>query len=143
MSSVRTPRSKISMASTIASTVKQQEWSKYRAKSKIPVSGDSIFKSNELVAGSADRGRNGRQSYVSQRPPPPTQCDQPNLILRSYRGDDYSSQKSVSSSQVMGSPKLPFPFLQNLLDNMSSPSKKVMFTYDNKKQYLKHITNQI
>ena len=43
----------------------------------------------------------------------------------------------------MGSPKLPFPFLQNLLDNISPPTKKMQFTYDNKKQYLKHITNQI
>lgn len=80
---------------------------------------------------------------VSPRRFVPPHCgnDQPNLALKRRDNSDYSEAESLNSTQKR---KIPFPFLQNLLDSASKDgrySKKMAFQIEPKKNVQKYNIN--
>lgn len=68
----------------------------------------------------------------------PAHCgsDQPNLVLKNAQQNDYADTSSLNSTQKR---KVPFPFLQNLLDSASKDgrfSKKMAFEIEPKKNVM-------
>ena len=126
-----------------------ETWSRYRSKAKEIRADtvDSIFDAKQSPRGSAHGSEHPSVFQSNKISPPrivPPHCgrDQPNLLLKKASSNDYETQSGFSSASK--SSKIPYPFLQNLLEGHKKDSrftKKMKFEVQPRKEVLKYNTS--
>ena len=135
LTSIRTPRSTVSGHSLNSSLVKPTNlWSKLKTKRHISSNADNIFEATP------SKTRNGKSMFNTDRHSRvPSHADQPNLILKSARNSDITSDIGSLESKV----SIPFPFLENLLQTTKPgegrTSIKTKFLLEPKQEMLSYI----
>jgi hypothetical protein len=125
-------------SSTVQSSMQNITWSRYRSRTNNLKTGDAIFSSRSPAISTRVKGdKISPARYI----PPHCGTDQPNLALKQGKFNDYGDTSSLNSTQKR---KVPFPFLQNLLDSANKDgrfSKKMAFSIEPKKDVMKFNIN--